>query len=264
MRVVLFHIGNYAVHSYGIIVVLAVLLGMGVGIYFAKQEGKYSEHISNLTMYALVGAIIGARFWQVFFFEWSYYSHHLGEIIQIWQGGLSIQGGLVGGLLVAIWYTRKHKINFWELADILAPAIILAQGIGRIACLLNGDAFGSPTGSNYGLVYPPGTAAYSEYGSMPLFPAEVWEGQLDVVSFALLLIIKQRKLPTGILFLIYNVLYNAERFGLEFLRGDSPRTYGLTAAQWTGISVFVLCILFSIFLFYQDKQKKHADMTINA
>jgi phosphatidylglycerol:prolipoprotein diacylglycerol transferase len=264
MRVVLFHIGNYAVHSYGIIVVLAVLLGMGVGIYFAKQEGKYSEHISNLTMYALVGAVIGARFWQVFFFEWSYYSHHLGEIIQIWQGGLSIQGGLVGGLLVAIWYTRKHKINFWELADILAPAIILAQGIGRIACLLNGDAFGSPTGNNYGLVYPPGTAAYSEYGSKPLFPAEVWEGQLDVVTFALLLIIKQRKLPTGILFLIYNVLYNAERFGLEFLRGDSPRTYGLTAAQWTGISVFVLCILFSIFLLYKDKQKKHADITINA
>jgi phosphatidylglycerol---prolipoprotein diacylglyceryl transferase len=265
MRVILFHIGNYVVHSYGVIVALAVLLGMGVGIYFAKQEGKYSEHISSLTMYALLGAVIGARFWQVFFFEWSYYSHHIGEIPQIWLGGLSIQGGLVGGLLVAIWYTHKHKIIFWELADILAPSIILAQGIGRIACFLNGDAFGSPTGSNYGIVYPPGTDAYATYGSKPLFPAEVWEGQLDVVSFALLLIIKQRKLPTGILFIIYNVLYNAERFGLEFLRGDSPRSFGLTAAQWTGIAVFVICILFSIFLIYKDKQKKQeAKMTINA
>jgi phosphatidylglycerol:prolipoprotein diacylglycerol transferase len=146
----------------------------------------------------------------------------------------------------------------------LAPAIILAQGIGRIACFLNGDAFGSPTGSNYGIVYPPGTDAYATYGSKPLFPAEVWEGQLDVVSFALLLIIKQRKLPTGFLFLIYNVLYNAERFGLEFLRGDSPRTFGLTAAQWTGITVFLLCILFSIYLVYKEKQKKQeSKMSMN-
>lgn len=260
----MFHIGSYAVHSYGLVIAIAVLLGMGVGIYFAKQEGKYVDHITDLTMYALVGVIIGARFWKVFFFEWSYYGQHLGEIPQIWMGGLSIQGGLVGGLLVAIWYTRKHKINFWELADILAPAIILAQGIGRIACFLNGCAYGSPTNSNYGLVYPPGTDAYAAYGSKPLFPAEVWEGQLDAVTFALLLIIKQRKLSTGMLFLIYNVLYNAERFGLEFLRGDSPRAYGLTAAQWTGIVVFVLCIGFSIYLIYKDKQNQHPNMSVNA
>jgi prolipoprotein diacylglyceryltransferase len=75
------------------------------------------------------------------------------------------------------------------------------------------------------------------------------------VTFALLLIIKQKKLPTGILFLIYNVLYNAERFGLEFLRGDSPRTFGLTAAQWTGIAVFILCILFSISYFTRTNKK---------
>jgi phosphatidylglycerol:prolipoprotein diacylglycerol transferase len=62
-------------------------------------------------------------------------------------------------------YTWRHKFNFWEFADIMAPAIIFGQAIERIACLLNGDAYGSPTGSNFGLVYPEGTVAYNTYGS---------------------------------------------------------------------------------------------------
>lgn len=248
MHVILFHIGSYAVRSYGTVVAIAILLGLAMATYVAKTERKYEEHVTSMAIWAIIGALIGARLWQVLFFDWGYYKDHLGEIVQFWAGGMSIQGGLVGGFVAGVYYTIRHKILFWEFADIMAPGVILGQGVGRIACLLNGDAFGSPTGSNFGLVYPPGTFAFDTYGSKPLWPAEVWEGQWDLIVLVLLFIFKMRKPRTGYLFLAYNILYSAGRFMLEFLRGDSPRYSHLTAAQWTSIVVIVLGLAFMAYL----------------
>ncbi|WP_018132010.1 prolipoprotein diacylglyceryl transferase [Effusibacillus pohliae] len=248
MQVILFHIGSFPVRSYGLIVAISMLLGIGVAAYFARQAGRYADHVSGVAVYAIVGALIGARLWQVLFFEWGYYSQHPLEILAIWHGGMSIQGGLVGGFAGGLLYTWKYQVPFWDFADIVAPAIVLAQGIGRAACLMNGDAFGSPTGGNFGLVYPPGTYAYDTYGSQPLWPAEVWEGQWDIVVFALLLILKQRKWPVGYIFLFYNILYSIGRFFLEFLRGDTARTLGLTAAQWTSLAVIAAALGCMVYL----------------
>jgi phosphatidylglycerol---prolipoprotein diacylglyceryl transferase len=251
---ILFHIGSYPIRSYGTIVAFAILLAIGMATYMAKQERKYEEHISGMAIWAILGALIGARAWQVFFFEWAYYSTHLGEMIAIWNGGLSIQGGLVGGFLGGGFYTWKNKIKFWEFADIVAPGIILGQAVGRIACLLNGDAFGSPTGSTFGLIYPEGTFAYDVYGSQPLWPAEVWEGQWDLIVLALLFLIRMRKVPTGYIFLTYNILYSFGRFMLEFLRGDSDRFGGLTAAQWTSLVVIALAAVVMVWLRFRPAQ----------
>jgi phosphatidylglycerol:prolipoprotein diacylglycerol transferase len=209
----------------------------------------------NVVMYAVIGAILGARIWHVFFFQWEYYSQYLSEIFAIWNGGIAIQGALIGGFMSTAIYTRVHKISFWELADIVAPAIILGQAIGRIACFLNGDAFGSPTGSNFGIVYPEGTIAFDRYGSQPLWPAEVWEGQWDLIVFALLIAIKNIRMPIGFMFLLYNILYSIGRFSLEFLRGDSPR-YALdwTAGQWTSMTVIVTSVLLMLIFYFKTKQ----------
>ncbi|SEU28246.1 prolipoprotein diacylglyceryl transferase [Paenibacillus sp. NFR01] len=248
MRVVLFSIGGYEVHSYGLVVALAVLLAMGVAMFLARGT-VYRDHIPGLVMYLIVGAIVFARIWHVFFFQWPYYSEHLAEVFTIWKGGLAIQGALVGGLLAAIVYVRRYRLNFWELADILAPAVVLGQGIGRIACFLNGDAFGSPTGLGFGIVYPPGTIAFDTYGAQPLWPAEVWEGQWDVIVFVLLILLKSRNWRQGYLFLSYAAMYAFGRFMLEFLRGDSPR-YALdwTAGQWTSVAAAAVCLLFAVYL----------------
>lgn len=249
MRVILFYIGDYPVRSYGFVVATAIMLAIGVGYFLAKGT-KYQKHVVDMSMYAVLGALLGARFWEVFFFQWGYYSQNLGEILMIWNGGLSIQGGLVGGFLAGAIYTWYHKLDFWEFADVMAPAIIFGQAVGRIACFLNGDAFGSPTGSNFGLVYPEGTMAYNTYGSQPLWPAEVWEGQWDLIVFGLLLIMKNRVWPKGYIFLAYNILYSFGRLMLEFLRGDTPRyLFDWTAAQWTSMSVIILSLIFMAFLY---------------
>ncbi|WP_410512420.1 prolipoprotein diacylglyceryl transferase [Paenibacillus sp. BR2-3] len=255
MRVELFEIGGYTLRSYGVIVALAVLLGMGVALYLARGT-SFHKHIPNMTLYVLVGAIIGARIWHVFFFQWPYYSKNLSQIVEIWNGGISIQGALIGGIITAAVFAKIKQIPFWELADTLAPAIILGQAIGRIACFLNGDAFGSPTNSGFGIVYPAGTQAFAQYGAVPLWPAEIWEGQWDFIVFAFLITVKHKNLPKGVLFLIYNILYAIGRFSLEFLRGDSPR-YSLnwTAGQWTSMTVIMISFVIMLYLFMKHKGK---------
>ncbi|WP_394298025.1 prolipoprotein diacylglyceryl transferase [Gordoniibacillus kamchatkensis] len=156
-----------------------------------------------------------------------------------------MQGGLIGGFAAGLIYCWRKKINFWELADIMAPAIIFGQGVGRIACLLNRDAFGSPTGSNFGLVYPPGTIAYETYGSQALWPAEVWEGQWDFVVFGILLILKNRSCLAALYSCPITSCTRWDVFFLEMLRGDTPRyLFHLTAAQWTSIIVILISIGF--------------------
>ncbi|MFD0717061.1 prolipoprotein diacylglyceryl transferase [Paenibacillus sp. GCM10027626] len=258
MSVILFHIGDFPIYTHGVVTALAALLALGMAHYLAAGT-TYRQHILNLVPYLFVGAIVSARVWHVFFFQWGYYSKHLMEIPAIWNGGISIQGSLIGGFIAMIVYTRKHRLSFWELADLLAPAIVLGQSIGRIACFLNGDAFGSPTGLGFGMVYREGTAAYDTYGSQPLWPAEILESQWDLIIFTVLLLLKNRKWTTGFLFLAYNIMYSFGRFSLEWLRGDSPHyAFHWTAGQWTSFSVIAVSMCVMVFLHIRERQKVQA------
>lgn len=109
--------------------------------YIMKHDGRgWHVHIFDFTMYCGLSGIVGGRLWDVFFFDWPYYHNHLAEIPYVWQGGMAIQGGLLFGAVAGIVYTKYHHIDTWAFADLLAPAIILGQSIGRMANLMNGDA----------------------------------------------------------------------------------------------------------------------------
>ena len=206
MHQYLFFVGDFPIRAYGLILSLSIILATGVAYFLAKQDGRWHNHIVDIGIYRGIAGIVGARLWDVFFFDWAYYSHHLSEIFYVWQGGMAIQGGIVFGVGAGIIYARRHKIDILALADIVAPAIILGQAIGRCANLLNGDAFGAPTGSNFGIIYPETTLAYHTYGAQPLWPAEVWEGQIDFVIFALLLIFRAFPHAKGQAFSLYIML----------------------------------------------------------
>lgn len=256
MHQYLFFIGNFPVRAYGLILALAFVIGLGITVYIMKAEGKkeYIEVLLDMAPLLLLCGVIGARIWHVFFFDWSYYSQHPGEIIAVWQGGLAIQGGVVGALLCGIIYLWRKKISFWDFADCVAPGLILGQGIGRDANLMNGDAFGGPSGGNFGILFPEGTLARQTYGDQPLWPAEVWEGQVDVLIFALLLILRIKKLPSGMYFLLYAFLYNLSRFFLEMLRGDSPRfLFHWTAAQWSSVVIMLISLVLMVWRFWRGK-----------
>lgn len=266
MHQYLFFVGDFPIRAYGLILSLSIILATGVAYFLAKQDGRWHNHIVDIGIYSGIAGIVGARLWDVFFFDWAYYSHHLSEIFYVWQGGMAIQGGIVFGVGAGIIYARRHKIDILALADIVAPAIILGQAIGRCANLLNGDAFGAPTGGNFGIIYPETTLAYHTYGAQPLWPAEVWEGQIDFVIFALLLIFRAFLHAKGQAFSLYIMLYSLARFGLEFLRGDyaTPVFLSFTSAQTTSLVAFILALIFFIYCqITYSRQKKTVKSKIN-
>ncbi|MDC3412939.1 prolipoprotein diacylglyceryl transferase [Terrihalobacillus insolitus] len=252
----LFTIFGYTIQTHAVISVIAIIVGYGVAITMMKGT-KYQSILDHLIFYLLIGAIIGARFWHVFVFQWPYYSQHPLKILMIWQGGISILGAIVGGIAALIIYVYKHKLDFWELADYLAPPMILAMGIGRAACLFSGGAFGSPTGSSFGMVFPEGTIAYEYYGSQPLWPAVIWESQGDILIFAILFYVFGKQLFKGSVFTLFIFLYGMERFLLSFFRGDSPQyALGLTAGQWTSVALMVIAVILAIFIFVKYRFRK--------
>lgn len=255
MHQYLFFIGEFPIRAYGLVLSLSIILATGVAYFLAKQDGRWHHHIVDLGIYCGIAGIVGARLWDVFFFDWAYYSHHLNELFYVWQGGMAIQGGVVFGVIAGIIYAKRHNIDILALADIVAPAIILGQAIGRCANLLNGDAFGAPTGSNFGIIYPETTLAFHTYGQQALWPAEIWEGQLDVVIFALLLIFRAFPHAKGQAFSLYIMLYSLVRFGLEFLRGDyaTPVFLSFTSAQTTSLIAFLLAVGFFLYCHFKFK-----------
>lgn len=258
-----FFVGNFPIRAYGTLFALAFVLGLGITVYFARAEGRpdYAEIMMDLGPILLLAGILGARIWQVFFFDWAYYSKNPGEIIAVWHGGLSIQGGVVGALIAGGLYVWSKKIPFWEIADLAAPGLMLAQAIGRDANLMNGDAFGGPTGGDFGILYPVGTIARDTFGNQPLWPAEVWEGQVDVIIFALLVMLKLRRWPSGVLFLLYLIFYNFSRFFLESLRGDSPRfLFHWTAAQWSSMVAVGVALVLLVWRVWKEKHQKNISL----
>ena len=134
-----------------------------------------------------------------------------------------------------------------------------------MANLLNGDAFGTPTGGNFGLLYPEGTLAFKTYGAVPLWPAEVWEGQLDIVIFALLLLFRTTDHAKGQAMCLYVMLYSAVRFGLEMLRGDyvEPFLFGLKSAQATSLCFFLIALGFFLYFGWREKHTEAVPQITN-
>lgn len=264
MHQYLFFIGDFPIRAYGVMLALAIISGASVAYFLLKKDGRgWHEHIVDFSITVAIAGLIGARLWDVFFFDWQYYGNHLLEIPFVWQGGMAIQGGVALGTLAGYWYLRKHNIDFWAFADIFAPALILAQSVGRMANLFNGDAFGHPTGGNFGILYPESTLAYRTYGNQPLWPAEIWEGQIDILIFVILLLFSSFKHAKGQVFVLYAILYSAARFCLEFLRGDYVNlTMGLKSAQMTSLIVMIVGICLFIYFGYLDNKQQGGAETV--
>lgn len=259
MHQYLFYIGDFPVRAYGLLLSLGIISAAIVAYYFFKRDGRgWHLHVVDFAILVGIAGLIGARLWDVFFFDWDYYHNHILEIPFVWQGGMAIQGGVVLGTLAGIWYTKKHNIDTWAFGDVFAPALILGQSVGRMANLMNGDAFGHPTGGNFGILYPETTLAYKTYGAQPLWPAEIWEGQIDILIFVVLLLFSSYRHKKGQVFVLYAILYSAARFFLEFLRGDYVNlTLGLKSAQMTSLTVMVIGILIFIYLQVKGSYDEH-------
>ena len=120
-------LGGFQIYWYGIIIGLGVLLGLWIAIRESERRGLHKELFVDLILFAVPIAIICARIYYVIF-QWSYYSQHPGEIIQIWNGGIAIHGALIGSVLTTIIFAKVRNVSFWKLVDIAAPSLIAGSG----------------------------------------------------------------------------------------------------------------------------------------
>jgi phosphatidylglycerol:prolipoprotein diacylglycerol transferase len=159
--------------------------------------------------------------------------------LYIWEGGLAIWGAVVGGLLVAALVSWQRGWRFPRLLDAAAPGLVLAQAIGRVACVITGDAVGKPTSGPFGLAYTSPNVMAPQLGVF-YTPMPVYELLVNLGIFAVLWQLRGRNWPDGRVFLVYLTLYSLERFLLAFISSYRIIAFGLTQSQI--VAVFGLAI----------------------
>ena len=220
-----FYIFNFPVYSYGIILAFAVFLGVCTAEILAKKFSDVPENffVDNSPAVIIAG-ILGARLYYCIV-NYPYYIHNPLEIFDIRQGGLSIHGMLIAGIITFYFLAKKYRVNLLRLLDVLACSVILAQSVGRWGNFFNSEAFGYPTGGNWG-VFIPVSQRPVEFLNYEFFhPAFLYESFLDLVVFAVLIFILRRT-RAGCTFFWYLILYSVVRIFVEYFRIDSVLNIG--------------------------------------
>ncbi len=229
-------LGPITIRWYGLLIASAVLIGVTLSQYLAKRRNVNPELLSDLSIWLVIGAIPAARIYYVIF-QWAEYAKHPERILAIWQGGIAIHGAILGGTLAALIFAKLKQISFWQLADLVAPSLILGQAIGRWGNFFNSEAYGSPTNLAWRLYIPPERRP-SEFPNVAYYhPTFLYESLWDLGVFALLLTLFFRglqgkpRLKVGTMFLTYLPAYSLGRFWIEGLRTDSLMLGPLRIAQ---------------------------------
>lgn len=234
--------GWATIHWYGFLLVVGIVAGYFIAAkYLAPDRGVSGEHLLNIIIWALIGGLIGARLIFVVL-KWPLYAGDLPEIFLITHGGLSIHGAVLFGALGVWLYARAAKLNFWNVADVLAPALILGQVIGRFGNFVNQEAFGGPTNLPWKMFVAPEFRPSGLFESIYFHPAFLYEAVLALVALAVLLYLFYRHFRPGYVMAWYLILYSSLRFLTEFFRIDSSKWGMLTIAQWASLAIIVLGI----------------------
>ena len=272
---VAFEIGPVQVHWYGIFIATAALLGAWLATRVARWLGEEPDHAWSMLLVVMIAAIIGARLYHVVHM-WEHYLANPIEIPQIWNGGLGIPGGVAGGAVGVLLYTRPRGLNAARWMDIAAPALLLGQAIGRLGNFVNQELYGPPI-SLCGTEFPPclpfgiridalhraetgwdaGTFPVETTQFVPLF---AYEAVLNLIGMAVILFVIRRFAPrlfAGDAVAMYIMWYGAVRTLLETYRVNNWTILGVPTAMWLGIIGFVLA---AAWLVYRHRRGTGAPM----
>ena len=247
---------------------LAVLFG-GRKAYVWKMS---IDKMLDVLIWGTIGGIIGARGYYVIF-EWDYFKNHPDEIIQIWNGGLAIYGGIIGALIAAYFVCKKVDLSFLKLLDLAGMSLLIGQGIGRWGNYTNQEAFGTNTTLPWGMTsdkvvaYINGhQAEFAQNGiemnpDLPVHPTFLYESLWCLLGFVILYIVCQKfRKFDGQLFLGYGIIYGVERAIVEGLRTDSLYIgdTNLRVSQVLSMAIAAVCIVITIYKFAKLHKEKKA------
>ncbi|TCL59549.1 phosphatidylglycerol:prolipoprotein diacylglycerol transferase [Kineothrix alysoides] len=235
MRNELISIGPVTVYGYGLMIAIGILAAYFVGEYRAKKKGLDPEHIFNFVIWCVLGGFSGSK---LLFFLTSIKSIIADPSLLLdFSDGWVVYGGIIGGILAAMIYCKIKKLKFLAYFDLLIPSVALAQGFGRIGCLLAGCCYGQETNSPLGIVFH--TSRYAPNG-VNLVPTQLISSGLNFIHFLILIWFAKRKKADGQVGALYLILYSIGRFVLEYYRGDLLRGTVGTLSTSQFISIFTV------------------------
>lgn len=252
------------IYWYGIFIGLGVILGVLLALHEAKRTGQNPDTYLDFIIYAMIIAIIGARLYYVIF-SWDFYSQHPEKIFAIREGGLAIYGGIIGGVLTAIVYSRVKKKNFWVMADTMAPSLILGQMLGRWGNFFNKEAFGGFTDNLFAMRYQLSQVHASDVTPdilqnlvtvngvdyIQVHPTFLYESMWSLCVFIILLILQRKKKFDGQVCATYFFGYALGRVWIEGLRTDQLCIGNVPVSQ----ALSAVLIIASVVVYFYCKKK---------
>jgi len=246
-------LGPLEIQWYAIIILAGLLLGLYLAGKEMERLGLDKEILMDFIIFAIPAALIGARLYYVIF-EWEHYANGpFWQVFAIWEGGIAIHGAVFAGLITAIIFCRVRKVSFWQLADIVAPSLILGQAIGRWGNFVNQEAHGGPVSeaayNNFLQYFPDFILNQMTINGTLYHPTFLYESVWNILVFILLIVMIRFFNPVrGEVFLSYAIFYSVGRFFIEGMRTDSLYVVGeLRTAQLVSITIIIVGIIFLIY-----------------
>lgn len=213
----LLQLGPLHVRSFGAAMAVAFLVGTWLGLREARRLRLDEDRFVNVILVTLVAAVLGARALYViehlaeFRDEW-------GSVLALWQGGLTLYGGLVAGTFAGLVSARRFGLPRWLVADALTPSLALGLMFGRLGCHLNGCCYGQPTTLPWGVKFPHDSFAYLEFGDTPVHPSQLYNAGLGLLLFAAVWIARRRVRTPGVLFWSFLLAFAIVRIPIDMTR----------------------------------------------
>lgn len=256
---IILSIGHFHLRWYSLIVAAAIGLGIWLGAREAARKGFDKDEIYNSALAVVLAGLIGARAFHVIDHWPDEYAANPISALFIWEGGLAIWGSVFGGLVAVAFLAWRRKWRLPKLLDALAPGLVLGQAVGRIACLITGDAMGKPTSGPLGFAYISPNAMVPELG-VYYTPTPLFEIIMNLAIFAVLWRLRKRNLPDGALVLTYLALYSAGRFVISIWSSYLIVALGLNQAQIISVLAFAVALPLLAVLFLRHRNRTPMSM----
>lgn len=244
MHPILFHIGDFYVGTYGVMIVLGMFAGLAVGRHLARRVDVSPDLLYDMAFFVLLSGFLGARILFILLNLDLFFRDPLSLILA--REGFVFLGGFAAAVVVAVGFVRYHKMPTWDVGDVAGPSLALGHSIGRIGCFLAGCCYGRPAEGALGFLgvsFPHVhtekgetflSFAYQDHvlaglippeaaGSLPVYPTQIFETVTNFLIFGALLLLWRRRAFSGQIFIYYLLFYGTARFLIEFFRGDAGR-----------------------------------------
>lgn len=262
MNPIAFYIFGISIRWYGILIATGVIIGIILAKYNCVYRKLNFDSLFDVVFISLPIGVIGARLYYVIF-QFSEYRNNLGNVFNIRQGGLAIHGGIIFGAITAFVVSKRKKIKFFNVVDVAAPSIIIAQALGRWGNFFNGEAHGGPVSYTFIKNFPSFIQNGMHIAGVYYQPTFLYESIWNLLVFVILMIILRKSKKNGIVFFTYLGLYSIGRFFIEGLRTDSLMLGPIRVAQLVSLCGVVTWIVFLFLSKYMEEYKSSSRRSMN-